>query len=192
VADSSGQGGSGLTLERALAQALAMDQATQSEILSMQLGPPRTVFSELRAYLIRRADEIGVEENNPWTLLRYVPPDKGLCYIALGPSVDKGPTPSHFRFESGSRLSFGLTLAEEGRGSRLVSFRYHYQLPDGMVPAYLRFDLNKNLHDDPIKEPCCHLHPGLDEVRIPITLYEPFEILDRIFFSLEKYIKGTQ
>jgi hypothetical protein len=177
-----------VTLERALAQALKMDVTTRNEALFTALGPPHTVFSELRAYLIRRADEFGTADNNPWNLLRFIAPEKGVSYIALGPSIDKGPTADHFRFNSGARLSFGLALEDKGKMSRLVSFRYHYHLPDGRSPAYLRFDLNRNLHDDPLKEPCCHLHPGLDDVRIPVTLHKPLEILDRIFFSVEKHI----
>jgi hypothetical protein len=176
-----------VTLEKAQGRATALDTRTKEQVLGHVLGPSRTVFSEIRAYLIRRAEELA-EDNNPWTLLRFAPPAKGISLIALGPTIDKGPTSEHFRFDSGARLSFGLTLKEQDHGSRLVSFRYHYHLPDGHSPGYLRFDLNESLHADPLTEPCCHLHPGLEDVRIPSTLLNPLEILDRIFFGIDPNI----
>jgi hypothetical protein len=176
-----------VTLGRAQGRARALDTRTQEQIVSHVLSPAHVVFSEIRAYLIRRADEMA-EDNNPWTLLRFVPPSNGISLIAVGPTIDKGPTTKHFRFDSGARLSFGLTLKEQDDGSRLISFRYHYQLPDGHSPAYLRFDLNESLHADPLTEPCCHLHPGIEDVRIPLALHNPFEILDRIFFGIDKNI----
>jgi hypothetical protein len=177
-----------VTLPKAQGRATSRDTRTQELIRATVLSPPRTVFSEIRAYMIRRADEMA-EENNPWTLLRFVPPRNQISLIALGPTFDRGSTPEHFRFDSGARLSFGLTLREQDHGSRLVSFRYHYQLPNGHSPGYLRFDLNEALHPDPLAEPCCHLHPGLEDVRIPLTLHDPFEILDRIFFGIERSVQ---
>jgi hypothetical protein len=49
-------------------------------------------------------------------------------------------------------------------------------------------DLNKATDQNPLSEPRCHLHPGLEDARIPISLHDPFEILDRIFFVLEKSV----
>lgn len=106
--------------------------------------------------------------------------------------IDKGLTPEHFHFDSGARLSFGLTLREVDGRSEVVSFRYHYVLPDGQSPQYLRFDLNKAPHADPLAEPRCHLHPGIDDVRIPFSLHNPMEILDRIFFVLERETYGAR
>ena len=77
-------------------------------------------------------------------------------------------------------------MREAERGSQLVEFRYHYQRPAGASPEYLRFDLNKAAHPDPLSEPRCHLHPGLENVRIPLSMHDPFEILDRIFFVIEE------
>jgi hypothetical protein len=71
-----------------------------------------------------------------------------------------------------------------------VEFRYHYQLPAAHAPAYFRFDLNNAAHTDPLMEPRCHLHPGLENVRIPMAVHSPFEILDRIFFVLEEASKA--
>ncbi len=89
-------------------------------------------------------------------------------------------------FDSGARLSFGLTLQEDGKRSRLVSFRYQYNMPEGKSPSFLRFDLNHAAHENPLMEPLCHLHPGLDEVRLPFSVHHPLEILDRMFFVVDK------
>jgi hypothetical protein len=71
-------------------------------------GSPRTLFSEIRAYLDRRSDEIH-KKNEPHRLLRLFNAN-GSADITLGPMIDKGATLEHFHFDSGARLSFGLTL----------------------------------------------------------------------------------
>ncbi len=184
MAGPSWQGGFGVTLERARKRAEALDSRTHHEIGQLRFGPPHKVFSEIRAYLWRRSQEMDTK-NSPTQLLR-LRKTNGVALIALGPTIDKGPTPEHFHFDTGARLSFGLTLREVDRGSQLVSFRYHYQLPAARSPEYFRFDLNEAPHGDPLAEPRCHLHPGLEDVRIPFSLHDPLEILDRIFFVLEK------
>jgi hypothetical protein len=180
-----------VTLERARERAAVLDRKMEQEISARVLGSPHEVFSQIRAYLILRAGEME-NKNNPIQLLRFRPEQNGVAAILLGPQIDKGPDPAHFHFDSGARLSFGLTLRElSRRQSRLVSFRYHYHLSDqppaSRSPAYFRFDLNEAPHDDPLSEPRCHLHPGLEDVRIPMSLHDPFEILDRVFFVLEKF-----
>ena len=124
-------------------------------------------------------------ENNPYKLLKYHP-SEDVAEIEIGPRIDKGSTPEHFHFDSGARLSFGLTLREVNGGSQVVSFRYHYALPEGQSPQYLRFDLNDAPQADPLAEPRCHIHPGIDDARLPFAVHHPLEILDRIFFVLEK------
>jgi hypothetical protein len=173
-----------VTLERALQRAKRLDSKTHDEIAQLRLGRPYEVFSEIRAYLLRRSSEM-ITRNNPIQLLKLREAG-GAALIVLGPTIDKGPTPDHFHFDSGARLSFGLTLREVHRQSQLVSFRYHYQLPAARAPQYLRFDLNDAPLEDPLAEPRCHLHPGLENVRIPLSLHHPMEILDQIFFVLEK------
>jgi hypothetical protein len=172
-----------VTRDRALKRAAEMDQRTHGEIAARSFPPPHKMFSAIRAYLLRRSEDMSTR-NNPIQLLRFSDTN-GAASIVLGPGIDKGPTPEHFHFDSGARLSFGLTLRERDRGAQLVSFRYHYQLPTAQSPEYIRFDLNEAQHEDPLSEPRCHLHPGLEDVRLPISLHDPFEILDRIFFVLE-------
>jgi len=179
-----------VTRDRALKRAADIDRRTHLEIGARAFPSPRKMFSAIRAYLLRRSDDIKTR-NNPIQLLKFAE-SNGVASIVLGPGIDKGPTPHDFHFDSGARLSFALILRERDGGSQLVEFRYHYQLPDQLPaspsPGYFRFDLNRSPHTDPLSEPRCHLHPGLEDVRLPISLHDPFEILDRIFFVLEKAV----
>ena len=175
-----------MTREHALLRAVALDDKTHNEIEELVFPSPRRLFSEIRAYLYRRSEEMDTR-NNPYALLRL---DQGnsRALIVLGPEFDKGSTPEHFHFDSGARLSFGLALREYDRGWQLASFRYHYEFGATRSPQYFRFDLNEARHEDPLAEPRCHLHPGMEDVRLPFPLHDPFEILDRIFFVLEKSV----
>jgi len=173
-----------VTVERARKLAVTLDSKTDRELRELSLDPPHKVLSQIRAYLLRRSEEMQTR-NNPIQLLRFYS-ENDCAQIDLGPTVDKGPTPEHFHFDSGARLSFGLSLREVGGRSLVMSFRYHYVLPDGQSPGYLRFDLNVAPPPDPLAEPRCHLHPGIDDVRIPFSVHNPIEILDRIFFVLER------
>lgn len=175
----------GLTLEEARRRAIELDARTGREIGQRRHGRPRRVLSEIRAYLLRRSEEMNCD-NNPIKLLKFREEGHGMALIALGPTFDKGSTPQHFHFDSGARLSFGVTLREVGQDCELVSFRFHYQFPDDLTPKYLRFDLNEAAHEDPLSEPRCHLHPGLEHVRLPVSLLDPIEILDRIFFVIDR------
>jgi hypothetical protein len=176
---------SGVTIGDAVKRATSLDTKLREQIDRLYLPPAHEIFSSLRAYLIRRANEVSIA-NNPWISLKFRKVTNGISLIVLGPTIEKGSTSDHFHFDSGARLSFGLTLREQGRATQLVSFRYHYQLPVGASPIFLRFDLNPSANEDPLNEPLCHLHPGLEEVRLPLSLHDPLEILDRIFFVVDK------
>jgi hypothetical protein len=127
--------GFGVTRARALNRAREMDQKTHGEIAARSFPSPYKTFSAIRAYLLRRSQEMGTR-NNPIQLLKFTE-SNGVASIDLGPGIDKGPTPQHFHFDSGARLSFGLTLRERDRGAQLLSFRYHYQLPAAQSPQYI-------------------------------------------------------
>jgi hypothetical protein len=175
-----------VTVERARKLATELDARTHQELDDLRLGLPHDVLSEVRAYLLRRSEGLRTR-NNPYQLLK-LRQDNGFALIVLGPTIDKGPSPDHFHLDSGACLSFGLALRVVDGGSELISFRYHYVFPAERSPKYIRFDLNEAPHHDPLVEPRCHVHPGLDDVRIPFSLYHPIEILDRIFFVLERAV----
>ncbi len=178
------QGRSSVTREDALKRAVELDNRTHAALTCTPFPAPKDLFRKIRTYLIRRSNEVDAK-NNPVKLLRFTE-NNGVTSVALGPQIDKGSTQEHFHFDSGARLSFGLTLREHDGGSQLVSYRFHYHRSKERSLEYFRFDLNPAAHEDPLSEPRCHLHPGVDDVRIPFSLHDPLEILDRIFFVLEE------
>jgi hypothetical protein len=145
-----------------------------------------SLFVNLRAYLQKQNDRLSAK-NDIFGILKRTDA-KTLALFDLGPQFDKGDTPGHFHFPSGSRLSFGITV-RRGDVCSLVSYRFHYQLPEDSSPDFMRFDLNPEPHSDPLFEPRCHLHPGLEDVRLPTPAFTPFEVLDRIFFVLESLVR---
>ena len=108
--------------------------------------------------------------------------------ISVGPALDKGATDSHFYLESGSRLSFAITLRESSDRCSLIAYRFHLSLPANQSPSFYRFDLNDKAHDSPLFEPRCHLQPGIDELRLPCPALTPLEVLDRIFLVIEPQV----
>lgn len=171
------------TIESARGLALRLDDAVHRAAGEIAYDSVNSFFIRLRAYLQVQDDRLGAN-NNVFAILRRIDDQSGLFLTNLGPAIDSGDTPDHFHFPSGARLCFGVTL-RRGVQCSLVSYRFHYVYP-GSTPRFLRFDLNPRRHDDPLSEPRCHLHPGLDLVRLPTPALSPFEVLDRIFFVLDE------
>jgi hypothetical protein len=173
-----------VTIEAAKNRAKRRDDSLGTRIAEYRLSPAWKLLNEIRAYLIRRSEEIQVQ-NVPEKLLKYYDDKKGSASISMGPSFDKGNDEGQFVFDSGARLSFGLTVAFDNQHSRLHSFRFHYRAGDALGVPFIRFELRGGAHDNPLFEPRCHVHPGLEQVRIPIDIHDPIDILDRIFFVIE-------
>jgi len=172
-----------LSLEdEAQARAELLDQTlAQPVVLSEK---PRRVFSRLRAYLWEQSQLSGIP-SNVYSALKHAPQHGGEVLISLGPTFVRGPSDPPFVLASGARLSFALTLRDSGSHSSVVAYSFRYYLPTDRWPEFLRFDLNRENHPDPLAEPRCHLHPGLNEVRLPAPVLDPFAVLDRIFFVVE-------
>jgi hypothetical protein len=171
------------SIESARELATRLDGMVHKAVGDITFESVNSFFIKLRVYLQVQNDRLGAT-NNPFGILKRIEDASGLVLFNLGPQIDKGDTPDHFHFPSGARLSFGVAL-RRGNPCSLVSFRFHYQFADAPAPAFVRFDLNPDLHQDPLIEPRCHLHPSLDHVRLPTPALTPFEVLDRIFFALE-------
>lgn len=171
--------------EDARTRAASLDEALSREAGQRVLREvARRVFGRLRGYLGEQA-QLSRVRSDIYGSIKIADGSGGLVSICLGPTFDEGPTSEHFHFDSGARLSFALTLREGRSSSSLVAYRFHYCLPPGRSPEFLRFELRPEPHADPLAEPRCHLHPGLDEVRLPLPVLDPFEVLDRIFFVIE-------
>jgi hypothetical protein len=145
----------------------------------LQIAPPKRLLQQIRAYLIERQDD-----GHPGTNLHKLKYERSTdeTLINLGPTIDKGLDDSHFHFSSGARLSFGLTVRDRNQHAEIVAYRFDYRLEDSVM----RFDLNATPHPDPLVEPRAHFHPGCDEIRVPTPALMPIEILDLIFFVIDR------
>jgi hypothetical protein len=164
-------------------RAKKLDVGLERQVESIVLPSSRDMIAEVGTYLRKQNADSG-NRNNVYKILKTVT-SRGVVSMTLGPSFDKGPTDSHFYLESGSRLSFGITLRESNRRCSLVSYRFQLNLPEGRLPSFYRFDLNDKAHETPLFEPRCHFHPGVEEVRLPCPALTPLEVLDRIFLVIE-------
>jgi hypothetical protein len=171
------------------ARALRLDEYLNESIAAMRLPSPKQLTTEIRSCLFERTKAMAAE-NNVHRLLRTKQDRHGEYLILLGPTFDKEPMTEHFQFDSGARLSFGITVREEGQSSFLIAYRFHYHLPPGSMPAFLRMDLINRPHKRVLHEPRCHLHPGSDGIRFPLPALSPIEVLDRIFFVIEPSLLG--
>jgi hypothetical protein len=178
------------TYARATERAVDLDKKVEGQLNDLKLGSRKEILSKLRAYLINRTSEINTY-NNVIGNLRISPSKApGVSIINYGPTIDKGATEEHFQFDSGARLCFGLAFRERSSNDcEIVSYRFHYHLANGNAIEFLRFDLNPDAHQEPLLEPRCHLHPGLEHVRLPIVALTPWEVLDRIFFVIESQFR---
>jgi hypothetical protein len=172
-------------------RAEALDADLLSSVKNLKLENPKKLFLKIRGYLDEQCRNLGIE-NNIYEKIRFDPGQSGgMAAIFLGPSFDEGPSEGHIHFDSGSRLSFSIGIRNESTGAELVSFRFHLEFAEGKVPQYLRFDLNKEKHHQPLKEPRCHFHPGMENVRVPMPILHPIEVLDRIFFVIESELGSS-
>lgn len=170
-------------------RARTLDGGLERLLASINLPSVRDTIAQVRTYLLKQDADLGNRNNVP-RILRIVD-SHDLVFISLGPSFDKGPTDSHFYLESGSRLSFGITLRVIGRACSLVTYRFQLNLPQSQSPFFYRFDLNDKAHKTPLFEPRCHYHPGKEDVRLPCPPLTPLEILDRIFLVIEPELLVT-
>src|SRR5258708_36633812 len=97
-------------------------------LAAMRPPPARQLTTEIRSYLFERTKTMD-SENDIFRLLKTAQDEKGNDLILLGPTIDKGSTIEHFQFDSGARLSFGITVHGISHSASLVEYRFHYNLP---------------------------------------------------------------
>ena len=156
---------------RAHERAKTLEGGIEQSLAGLELPSVRVSFAQIRAYLQWQDAALGHLNDVPRILKKA--DSHGLTFISVGPSFDKGPTELHFHLESGSRLSFGITLRESNGRCSLVAYRFQLNLPENQSPSFYRFDLNEKAHKTPLTEPRCHYHPGVDGVRLPCPALTP-------------------
>ena len=175
---------------RAHERAKALDGRTEESLSGISLPSVRDLVAQIRNYLLTQDADVGLR-NNVYQFLKAFE-SRRRTVISMGPQFDNGPEESHFRLESGSRLSFGITLSEGNSRCSLVAYRFQVNLPEGRSPAFYRFDLNDKAHETPLTEPRCHYHPGVDDVRLPCPALTPLEVLDRVFLVIEPQVLASR
>lgn len=77
-------------------------------------------------------------------------------------------------------LHFTLTYKCDRKGRVLALSAYDFELvfPAGHRPAFVRFDLNEEGHENDRRWIRCHMHPGNDDLMVPAPLMSPEELLD--------------
>jgi|GEM_PF-3983673 len=156
----------------AAALALQMEERFGRDLREIRIGSFRVLRAEVHGVLSRYPN--ARQMNNVHRLLRD---EQSKSVLRLGPTIDEGPTDSHFRLQSGWRLSFGITVTAN---DELVAYRFHVQ----RKRRFLRFDLNTRKHSDPLREPRSHLHPGDDGVRLPFPVMHPVQLLHHILYGV--------
>lgn len=151
----------------------------------------KTLADELRRSLLLAADE-GVLRTAPDVIFRLIKTEERkrdretvVAAVLGGATFDKGQADGSFFVRSdGARLSFGVTVVYQRRSDpELVTYRFHLRFPRGRSPLFIRFDLNDESRD-PVLEPRSHLHPGSDDIRIPVPMMAPIEILERLLYAI--------
>ena len=170
--------------EHAPVRAQRLDAKLEADAYGIRLPAFREVLAGIRVYLQRQNSEVD-KVNNVHQMLKEAK-NGATGFIMLGPEFDTGPTDLHYRFKSGARLSFGLTLHESNGRCSMVAYRFHLHVGGNAGPTFYRFDLNRAGHENPLLEPRSHVHPGRDDIRLPCPALEPLEILDRIFHVIER------
>lgn len=153
-------------------------------------GDPRVLFRAVRRCLTVAADEgvlrTPIDRILSLLKLEQRPRREGrlIAEIFGGATLDKGqPTDEFFVRRDGARISFGVTVVSRDHFLAIPAYRFHLQFPAGMIPPYVRFDLNQE-RSDPLFEPRCHVHVGADHLRVATPLMAPLEILTKLLYGL--------
>ncbi len=170
-------------------RALRLDGGLENFLSLIKLPSSRDTMAQLRTYLSNQNVELGNKNIVQKILKKEM--NGEIMQILLGPTIDKGPHDSHFCFESGSRLSFSISLREQGGHCSLLAYRFQINFPESSQLPFYRFDLNRDAHETPLFEPRCHYHPGLNDVRLPCPPLAPLDVLDRIFLVVEPAYRAS-
>lgn len=138
---------------------------------------PDGLYDSIRKALGKACDE-GTIGNKPQDVYKLLVPERRLLPRQGVVQIGGGDIGRFVRSSDGATFDFGITADYPATGSpRLVAFRYRLVFQDRSSPAFLRFDLNRKPHEDPLREPQCHIHPGHQDIRCPFPLLSPLEML---------------
>ena len=119
-------------------------------------------------------------------LQRGSQPDRGRTFAVLGGRKDfkRQDDDGWFRRDDGALFNFTITVIERRPALELVAYDFELRPPPGMVPTFVRFDLNAPLHANEEAGLRCHVHPGHDDLAAPSALMTPLELLELFIYRM--------
>ena len=166
----------------------AFDRQAEKQAAEVIGEPPKSVFQELRNFLLREAEnhDHQTKQHEIGGLLK-LGQDQRLTKVFLGPSFDKNEPESlsrkPFLLGSGGSLSFGLVLRESEGVTHLESARFQFKSKADQI---LRYDVTPQARDL-LREPRAHYHWSAD-LRLPAPILHPRHILEVIFRIVDPYL----
>ena len=134
----------------------------------------------LRKALLKASDDRAIV-NPPQDVLRLLKCTNDRTAIVVNGASEHDP---FVRASDTAKFNFGITIALGPGGSiEVVAYRFHVTYASGCSPPYVRMDLARVAHQDPLREVRAHVHPGADDLRIPMPLMHPMELLDFVIYG---------
>lgn len=172
----------------------------QERICGADLPLPATakqLRQEISAYLLSASDEKELKSppQQVLKLLKLTPSKDGQSqtHVITGGMVEKAKDfrrertkAELFERRDGALISFSLTLQEASEG-KLTLIAYDFEIRfhgEGMVPGFLRFDLNPPKHNNDDIGMRSHFHPGSDDLQAHAPLMAPVELLELFIYKL--------
>ena len=93
-----------------------------------------------------------------------------------------------FRRDDDASVDFSIALRQGPEAVELLAYDFLIDLPPGLGPPFLRFDLNMPEHDNEDRGLRSHVHPGVDEDQMimPAPVMSPVEILTIFLHHLRR------
>jgi hypothetical protein len=152
----------------------------------------RTLFQEIRQYLLQAADD-SLLQGGPAVVYKILKLDQrkdGKYFIAVGDrrNFRRDPSLPHFRRTLDQAwFDFQLLLAEGARRVEILAYDFELRLHgEGNASSFVRFDLNPEEHDNEADGLRSHMHVSSDDdgMSVPAPVMSPYELLDVMVHGL--------
>lgn len=171
----------------------------QERICGADLPLPSTarqLRQEIFSCLVSASDEefLNSPPQQVHRLLKLTPSkDASHTYVITGGMIEKvkdfrreQTAADLFERRDGALIGFSLTLREIPT-EKLSVIAYDFEIRfagEGVMPGFIRFDLNPPTHENADIGMRCHFHPGNDDLQAHAPLMAPVEILELFIYRL--------
>lgn len=116
--------------------------------------------------------------------------------VLLGGGADSGErfsdgtgTAAHFTRADGAHIDFSVTIIEGPPVIKLLGYVFRLEFPKiGDIetsPRFLRIDMNLPNHDNQRDGVRVHMHPGHNDLQIPLPWLSPEQVLKLLLYGLD-------